>query len=320
MRVLCWHVHGSYMTSLVQGPHTYLIPVLPGRGPDGRGRAQTWDWPESAVEIPPDRLLDEDIDVALLQRPHEPDLVEEWTGRRPGRDLPAVYLEHNTPRGDVSGWRHPLADRDDIPLVHVTAFNAAMWDSGRAPVHVIEHGIPDPGERYTGERESLAVCINEPIRRWRVAGTDIAARIARTTPIEVYGMGLDGLAERFPASAVLAGAHENLSQARLHEQLPRHRAYVHPYRWTSLGLALVEAMTLGMPVLALDATAAAACVPAEAGVVTADVEALAAAARRLIAAADEARAMGRAAREYALARFGLERFLADWDRLLKEVS
>ena len=38
VRVLLWHVHGSYTTALVQGHHTYLLPVTPDRGPDGRGR------------------------------------------------------------------------------------------------------------------------------------------------------------------------------------------------------------------------------------------------------------------------------------------
>lgn len=53
MRVLLWHVHGSYTTALVQGPHRYLLPTLPGRGPWGRGRARTWDWPPAAVEVGP---------------------------------------------------------------------------------------------------------------------------------------------------------------------------------------------------------------------------------------------------------------------------
>ena len=35
MRVLLWHVHGAWTTSFVHGPHTYLIPVLPG--PKGGG-------------------------------------------------------------------------------------------------------------------------------------------------------------------------------------------------------------------------------------------------------------------------------------------
>lgn len=318
MRVLAWHVHGSWMTSFVQGPHDYLVPVLPDRGPDGRGRARTFDWPASVREVAPDDLAQASIDVMVLQRPEEVDLATRWTGRRPGRDVPAVYVEHNTPRGDVAGWRHPLAGQSRIPVVHVTAFNAAMWDNGRAPVRVIEHGVLDPGPRWTGERETLAVVVNEPVRRWRVAGMDLAARIAADVPIEVYGMGLTGLAERIPAG--LARLHEDLPQAQLHSRLGGHRAYLHPYRWTSLGLALIEAMTLGLPVLALAATAAADAVPAGAGLVSADVDALARLGRRLMADHDLAAGMGRAARAYALGRFGIDRFVHDWNVTLKEVS
>jgi glycosyltransferase involved in cell wall biosynthesis len=117
----------------------------------------------------------------------------------------------------------------------------------------------------------------------------------------------------------LAGA-EELAQADLHKRMAEHRAYLHPYRWTSLGLALLEAMTLGMPVLVLAATAAPEAVPPDAGLVTADVDALAAAARALVADPDLARAQGEAGRRYALERFGLFRFLSDWDRLLEEVA
>src|SRR5690349_19510832 len=151
MRVLIWHVHGSWATAFVQGPHTYLLPVTPDRGPDGLGRARTWDWPGNAVEVPPERLRDEDVDLVVLQRPHEERLVEEWLGRRPGVDVPAVYVEHDAPWGDVPLTRHPMADRPEILLVHVTHFNRLMWDNGSTPTTVVEHGIVDPGHRYTGE-------------------------------------------------------------------------------------------------------------------------------------------------------------------------
>ena len=48
-----WHVHGSWTTSFVQGPHRYLVATLPDRGPDGLGRAQTWCWPDSVKEVGP---------------------------------------------------------------------------------------------------------------------------------------------------------------------------------------------------------------------------------------------------------------------------
>jgi hypothetical protein len=322
VRVLVWHVHGSWTTAFVQGRHDYLLPLVPDRGPDGRGRARTWDWPASAVEVPADRLRDTDVDVVVLQRPEEIDLVERWTGRRPGRDVPALYVEHDAPRAGAADSRHPLADRSDLTVVHVTAFNRLYWDCGDAPTAVVEHGVIDPGYRYTGAAPSLAVSVNEPVRRWRTAGTDVVLHLAAAVPVAVHGMGVLDLAERTagtPAAVNLA-VHEDLPQARLHEVLGTHRAYLHPYRWTSLGLSLIEAMMLGLPVLGLPATAASENVPREAGVLSSDPDVLLATARRWIAEPEEARTAGRAARGAALARFGVDRFLADWDRLLTEVA
>lgn len=318
MRVALWHVHGSWTTSFVQGSHRYLLPVLPDRGPDGRGRARTWDWPASVSEVSPEEMASVEIDAVLLQRPHEAQLFEQWTGRRPGSDVPALYVEHNTPAGPAVNTRHPLADQSAIPIVHVTHFNDLAWDSGSAPATVVEHGIADPGYRYTGEYESLAVVVNEPVRRWRVAGTDLVLAMSLQLPVEVYGMGMAALAERAPH---LSGRlHEDLPQSQLHDLLARHRAYFHPYRWTSLGLSLLEAMMLGLPVLALATTAAPEAIPAEGGTVSCDLDELAGTARAWMRDPDKARAAGKAARRYALERHSLPRFLDDWDRLLKEVT
>jgi hypothetical protein len=298
-----------------------LVPVLPDHCTDGLGRATTYAWPSRVREVTPEEIGDTAVgggfDVVVLQRPHEAQLFTAWTSLVAGRDVPAVYVEHNTPRGDVTGWRHHLADQGDIPIVHVTPFNAAMWDNGDAPVRVVQHGIPDPGHLYSGHLETLAFACNEPVRRTRVAGTDLAARVARSVPVHVYGMKTDGVEQII--SRGLAGA-EELPQADLHKRMAEHRAYLHPYRWTSLGLALLEAMTLGMPVLVLAATAAPEAVPVGAGLVTADVDELAAAARALVADPALARAQGEVARAHALERFGLARFLSDWDRLLEEVA
>jgi len=305
MRVLLWHVHGSYTTSLVQGQHEYLLPLLPDRGPDGRGRALTWEWPASAMELTPEQARDAEIDVVVLQRPEELNaLCEQWLGgRRPGRDVPAIYLEHNAPQGRIADMRHPAADRPDLTLVHVTHFNDLFWDSGSTPTQVIEHGIMDPGYRYTGALPRAATALNEPLRRGRVTGTDLLERLAGAVDIDLYGIG----------TAELGGV-EDPPQSVLHEELPRRRVYLHPIRWTSLGLTLIEAMQLGMPVVGLATTEAPEVVPPEAGFLSTDVERIAATLRRLVAEPDEARERGVVARQVALDRFGLDRFLADWDR------
>ncbi|MBO3102880.1 glycosyltransferase [Cellulomonas fengjieae] len=318
MRVLVWHVHGSWMTSFVQGADEYLVPMDGPRSPDGLGRARTWDWPVAAREVPWENLRDEPVDVVVLQRPRDLDLVERWTGLRPGVDVPAVYVEHNAPSGPAATTRHLLADRSDLVVAHVSDFNALMWDCGRAPTTVIDHGIPDPGYAYTGDRARIAAVVNEPVRRWRVAGTDVLLAAAERVPVEVYGMGVGGLAAHAPDLA--PHLHEDLPQHRLHPQLAGARAYLHPYRWTSLGLSLIEAMTLGMPVLAVASTAAPQAVPPAAGVVSPRPDVLVEAARRWLHDPEEARDRGQAAREHALRHYGLSRFLSDWQSLLKEVT
>ena len=306
MRLLHWHVHAAWTTSLVHGPHTVLLPLVPGRGPDGRGRAQTYPWPEQAVEITPDELGDADIDAVILQRPEEIELCERWTGRRPGRDVPAVFVEHNSPQGRIADMRHPLAGQDAIPIVHVTHFNALFWDCGAAPTTVIEHGIVDPGERYTGELPRAAVVINEARRRGRVTGTDLLPRFAEAAPLDLVGID----------SGSTPWGVEDLPWTDLHDEIARRRVYLHPIRWTSLGLSLLEAMHLGMPVVALATTEVREAVPDAAGVVSNRLDVLEDALRELVSDPEQARERGRAARQAARARYSVERFTADWDALL----
>jgi len=316
MRILLWHVHGSWTTAFVQGEHDYLLPVLPDRGPNGLGRARTWDWPPTVTELSPAELRSAEIDLVVLQRPPELRLAEQWTGRRPGRDVPAIYVEHNTPGGQVPFTRHPLADQPDIPVAHVTHFNRLFWDCGSARTEVVEHGVVDPGHLYSGEWARAAVVINDPVRRGRAVGTDLLPGLARAAPLDVFGMNVHRLTEAVDIPAERLWTFEDLPQHRLHREMARRRVYVHTARWTSLGLSLIEAMHLGMPVVALAATEAAAAVPPAAGVVTTRPEEMAAALWRFVHDPAQAQAAGARAREEALTHYGLGRFLSDWDGLL----
>lgn len=313
MRILLWHVHGTWTTAFVQGGHDYLIPVLPGRPPAGRGRPSrpgTFDWPPSAVEVMPSRIRDvaDSIDVAIAQRPEDLELIAAWTGRVPGTELPVVYLEHNAPPSGLAEPPHPAAEAPGITVVHVTHFNDLFWDCGKRRTEVIEHGIPDPGYRYSGTIPAAAAVVNEPVRRGRVTGTDLLRAAREEMPVDLFGMGTEPL----------GGA--DLPHTSLLTELPRRRVYFHPVRWTSLGLSLIEAMHLGMPAAALATTEVPAAVPPEAGVTSTDFAAVTRACRDLIADPDAARTAGLAARRHALARYSLGRFLTDWDRLLAEVG
>jgi glycosyltransferase involved in cell wall biosynthesis len=93
---------------------------------------------------------------------------------------------------------------------------------------------------------------------------------------------------------------------------------LHTARWTSLGLSLIEGMLLGMPIVAVGSTMAPFVIPAEAGVVSPDPVTLGEGLRDYLDDQATAAAAGKAAREFATARFGLDRFLAEWDQLIEE--
>jgi hypothetical protein len=318
MRILMWDVHGGYTDSLVAGTHDYLFlpPDASGRGGLARYGSSP---PSNAYEVTAEELRDQPPDLVLLQRLEEIELCAEQLSRRPGRDLPAIFLEHNTPKSDVPATRHPVADEPGVLLVHVTHFNDLFWDCGGTPTRVIEHGVADPGLRYTGRLPRLAFVVNEPVRRWRVTGTDLLTHFADFN-VDAFGIDADKLPE------ALAHRHEqvhfagNLGPNALYDAMAERRVYLHLNRWTSLGLSLIQAMMLGMPVVVLDTTEVSRAVPVGAGARSTEITELVTATRALLNDSDEALHRGLIARRAALDRYGLPRFLYDWDLAFKEAA
>jgi glycosyltransferase involved in cell wall biosynthesis len=108
-------------------------------------------------------------------------------------------------------------------------------------------------------------------------------------------------------------------------QLPafeaRYRFFFNPIRWTSLGLAVIEAMTIGLPIVGLATTEMATAIRnGEAGYVDTDLDKLIGVMRDLLADPGEARRLGEGARRYALERFGIGRFVRDWEQTLNDVA
>ena len=86
-----------------------------------------------------------------------------------------------------------------------------------------------------------------------------------------------------------------------------------PIRYTSLPLAVIEAMTIGMPVVALATTELPAVINnGVTGFISCDIDKLIDAMQFLLTNPDEARRIGENARVAAGVRFGLDRFIHDW--------
>lgn len=314
MRILLWNIHGGYTDSLLHGEHRYLYLPADASGsggppkppPGGRGEV---------CAVTAEQLRDEPPDVVLLQRPEDLEVCTEELGLRLGHDVGAVFCEHNIPRVDVPDSRHPLADRDDLTVVHVTHLNDLLWDCGSTPTAVVEHGIADPGLRYSGELAHLAFVVNEPVRRWRNTGTDLLRYFAGH-PVDAFGIDADLLPAALPECPDLAYA-GNLKPEELYGELARRRVYLHLNRWTSLGLSLIQSMMLGLPVVVLNTTEASSAVPPGAGALSTDVGVLQAEAAVLLADRDEAARRGQVGRAAALQRYGIDRFVRDWDAVFE---
>jgi len=304
LKILTWHVHGSYLYYLAHAPHDFYLPVRPGRPEGYGGRSGHFPWPPNVHEIPVELVRDLPLDLILYQSPRNY-LIDRYeilsvTQQR----LPAIYLEHNTPRLHPTDTRHPVDD-PDVLLVHCTHFNAVMWDCGRTPTIVIPHGVAVPADLpWSGALQRGITVVNGLARRGRLAGFDLFQRARERVPLDLAGMGSEAL-----------GGLGDLPHRRLHEIETAYRFFFNPIRYTSLPLAVIEAMALGLPVIALATTELPAAIPNRvAGVISNDWDELLDAMQQLLADHDLARRMGQCAREIARERFGIERFIRDWNQ------
>lgn len=308
MRVLTWHVHGSYLWYLTQVPVTWVLPVRPNGGEGYGGRSAGFDWPDNVVEVPVDQIADTDLDLVVTQsrRTWEVDR-HQLLGRRID-ELRAVHIEHDPPRGWPNDALHPVQD-EAATLVHVTPFNDLMWDSGRTPTRVIDHGVVVPDLPWTGDTEAAVTVVNNLYRRGRRLGPDVFDRVAAEVPVDLAGMNGD------PYGRWLG----DIPLRTLHQRLPAYRCLFNPIRYTSMGLAVCEAMALGLPVVGLATTEMSTAVQNGVnGYVETDELKLAGHVRRLLADRDEAAELSAGARTLARERFGIERFVQDWLAVLHE--
>lgn len=311
LRILTWHVHGNYLYYLTQVPHEFYVPVKPGRPPGYAGRAGTLPWGPNVHEVSCEEVRDLALDCVLFQsRQHYLEDQHQILSSAQQR-LPRVYLEHDPPQEHPTNTRHVVQDKDTL-LVHCTHFNALMWDSGITPTRVIEHGVMVPeGVRHTGELAQGVVIVNNLARRGRRLGADVYEDVRQAVPLVLVGME----AERLPGGMGEVG---NLDLARF---ASRYRFFFNPIRYTSLGLAILEAMMIGMPVVGLATTELVTVIRnGEHGYVDTDVDKLIEVMQTLLREPALAAEWGARARALAIRRFGIGRFVEDWTQTLRLVT
>lgn len=310
LRILTWHVHGNYLYYLSQVPHTFYVLADAVRSPGYAGRVGRLPWGDNVVEVQLANVRETQFDCILFQSRTGYIRDQHHLLSDAQRRLPRIYLEHDPPQEHPTDTRHPVDDPTML-LVHVTPFNRLMWDCGRTPTRVVEHGVrlPYPA-RYEGTLARGIAVVNHLTRRGRRLGADVFETARRKVPLDLVGM-----------ESELAGGLGEIPNPEVAAFMARYRFYFHPIRWTSLGLAAVEAMMIGMPVVGLATTELATVVRnGYSGYIDTDVDRLVTSMRRLITRPDEANALGAAAKACAEERFNIRRFIDDWLAVLKEAT
>jgi hypothetical protein len=310
LRILTWHVHGNYLYYLTQVPHEFYLVRDDAGSTHHSGRSGTLPWGDNVHDAHVDQIRQMDFDVVLFQsRPAWDE--EQHTLLSPAQQrLPRIYLEHDPPQQHPTNSRH-WVDDPNVLLVHVTPFNALMWDSGASPTRVIEHGVKllQPA-RYNGELARGVAVVNNLDKRGRRLGADVYAEAAARVPLTLAGMG----AER-------SGGQGEVANAELPGFMARHRFFFNPIRYTSLGLSVIEAMMVGLPIVGLATTELVSVIrDGENGFIDTRLDKLVQAMQQLLADPGLAQQLGEAARRSAEQRFAIGRFIDDWLQALAAVA
>ena len=303
LRILTWPVHGGYLNALVRAEHDWYLPSRPGLHEGYLEHGATFHGPEWVQSVPAERVRELDLDLIIYQSSRN--LVEDGPDilSPAQRRLPRIYLEHNVPGHHAASTPHPFDDPQGV-LVHVTQYNRLMWDNGRTPTSVIEHSVAiDPTATYRGDRAEGITVVNEMQRRSRPVGYDLFLWARERVPLQAAGMGTEAF-----------GGLGDIPYPELHHRIAAYRFLFSPMRYTSLPLAVIEAMTIGMPIVALATTELPTVIEnGVSGYVSCDLDYLVARMGDLIADPEHARRLGANARATASDRFGLDRFIRDWN-------
>ncbi|HUX87621.1 MAG TPA: glycosyltransferase [Chloroflexota bacterium] len=310
LKILTWHVHGSYLYYLSHLPHDFYLPIKPGRPEGYGGRSGNFAWPENVHNVPADLVRDLDLDLVLFQSTKNY-VLDQFEILSPAqRERPAIYLEHNTPRPSPTDSHHPVVDPRTL-LIHCSYFNAMMWDNGRTPTRVIPHGVSVPAElHWSGDLDRGIVVVNGLHRRGRLAGLDVFLDLRQQHPLDLAGM-----------DSVRYGGLGDLPLRSLQETETHYRFFFNPIRYTSMPLAVIEAMALGLPIVALATTELPRSAPhGEAGIVSNNRDELIEGMGHLRRDLDFAKRLGTRAREIARETFGIERFIGNWNAAFRQAG
>ena len=310
LNILTWNVHGNYLYYLSHVPHNIFLPVNKSRTGDYCGIGKGFNWGSNIIEVPVADVPSLKLDCILFQRDHHFIHDQHYVLSKKQRDLPKIFIEHDPPRKNPTDTRHCVYNTD-VLLVHVTHYNSLMWDSGNTPKTVITHGVVVPEDAvYCGKYNKGIVVVNNLRSRGRRLGSDIFKNVRRWIPLDLIGMD----SQRF-------GGIGEIPHDYYPYFLANYRFFFNPIRYTSLGLAVCEAMMIGLPVVGLATTEMSMIIKNyQTGYIDTDIANIIEFMELLVHEPDYAKRLGSNCRQFAQKYFNIQRFVDDWEHVFKNFA
>lgn len=307
INVLCIPTHERTSSNMAGVNANFYMLKLP----DNKGVKTGWN--TTFAPIPKNHILVENIpedvvfDVVLIQ--HKFGQYQHLKPISINHRIPSIVLEHTTPTWNDNNYTLQLKQmRGDVNLF-ISDWSRKQWLWTEDEADIIHHGVdtefwsPDNRER---KKEILTVC-NDFINRDLPCGYNIWRRITDKLPVKVVG--------DTPGLSKAAGPNE------LRNSYREAAVYINPAPLSPIPTSLLEAMSAGCAPVSL-----AACMVPEIikhgynGFISNNEGELRGYCQQLLQDDKLRDSMGAAARQTIIEKFSLDKFVDNWNNILKETA
>ncbi len=323
LKIFAWNVHGTFMNTLAKTGHDFCLPIKKGNPYNYDGKTPGYVWPKNVYEIHVSEIKRRRYDLVIFQTPQQ--IIEEQYKvlSQEQRQLPQLYIVHSPFRKDprrrkdrkklVNHLRNDIVPRINA-IVHITKYNFKQWTTyfpeTKKKSVIIYHGIEIPKKtRWKGiDPEAVNVTTSLPTRP--ECGNKLWLRLSKKVPLVLYGKD----SEKFGGKGIIPNK-------LLRKEIAQYRLYFNPTIASSVPMAMLEAMSIGMPVVTMKSTDMPYIIKnGTNGFISNKPEVLAGKIALLLRDKKSAKRLGEAAQKTIEDKFSIKTFIDNWNKLFDKIT
>jgi glycosyltransferase involved in cell wall biosynthesis len=252
MKIFTWNVHGGYLSMFSKLNYELYIPYTEGRPYNYDGKTPGYEWSDNVYEISYNQINNINYDIILYQTAQH--VMEEQyrcLSQSQINDAYKIYIVHS-PINDFDlvnknlGVVESHINEQMNLIVHIAEYTKKQWAKYMPSLSnksiVIYHSIPLSNivATYSINR---AVCAINDIGIRADSGRDEIKYLLKKIGIDLYGKNTE-----------MIGGYGSIPRENLMSILSQYSIYINPTVHNSLPMTVLEAMSIGLPVIALNTT------------------------------------------------------------------